>query len=202
MGILTLINAYAPHYKDGTGDETLWFLISIASLVHCTVTINETFIPMHQMGVFAMSVQRVMLTDVRIFLTFLLLQVRALQHASVSLPTCCIALGPCRSHRPINNARSRRRCAHTGMQSVRRFVPSLSSCRVSQTLSLAPVQLGDAGGQSDIELAQSLSQSACPPSRLHAVHPFLPFPFHIALQRSDPCSPLAVPTPSARKCFC
>ncbi len=74
VGVVTLGNADNAHNKDGTGDEVLWFLTSIASLVQFSEFISECFVPFHQMGVFALSVERVMLTDVRMFLSFLLLQ--------------------------------------------------------------------------------------------------------------------------------
>jgi len=74
VAIVTLHGARTIHLTDGAGDETLWFLTGVASLTQFTSVIATICLPMRQMGVFAISVERVLLTDVRMFLTFLLLQ--------------------------------------------------------------------------------------------------------------------------------
>ena len=74
VAVVTLQGARSIHLADGAGDEALWFLAGVASLTQFTSVIATICLPMRQMGVFAISVERVLLTDVRMFLTFLLLQ--------------------------------------------------------------------------------------------------------------------------------
>ena len=54
-------------------DEVVWPLIAIASFLHFMLTVNLVFVPFPTLGVFAVVVERLVKTDLAVFLVFLLL---------------------------------------------------------------------------------------------------------------------------------
>jgi len=66
-----LFNTHAPS-ADGQGDEISWGLISVALFVEMMLFISVIFVT-SKMGIFALVVERLIVTDVRDFLTFFFL---------------------------------------------------------------------------------------------------------------------------------
>jgi hypothetical protein len=57
----------------GRGDEAVWPLLAVASFVQFILTMNLALVPFSNLGVFAITVERLVKTDLMIFITFLLI---------------------------------------------------------------------------------------------------------------------------------
>lgn len=72
--VLTLLEAGGEHTEDGAGDENLWSLLGVAVLLQLSFVITTVLMPMKKLGVFALLVEKWLITDVKVWLIFLLLQ--------------------------------------------------------------------------------------------------------------------------------
>ena len=74
--VATLIGAGDEHSANGEEDAALWVLLGLATLLQGLFTVTACMVPLKTLGVFALSVERVLFSDVKMFLTFLMLQAR------------------------------------------------------------------------------------------------------------------------------
>ena len=66
----TLLTRDAPHPADGAGDEVAWGCLAIGIYFHFSFFIHVLSVPFKRLGIFTLVVERLLLTDVPVFLFF------------------------------------------------------------------------------------------------------------------------------------